>query len=273
MKTVRIRRGNQVKNNIPPQGLVDQIKKGKLKNSDEISSDGKKWIRLDQHPQLTNYFSGPAIEKKEMIRESGSSGLLKGFCLGMAVAIALIISYNLYQSQSDNNKKIEQFANTSTAYADTSKISDKSTLQAGALDSDVKSNLHNLYLACKAYWADEGPRKPCTLAIAKGKDYGFILSSDVEIKIRNFYEEDFLAGARHKEMDAYYYQINSGANIILKQCPLKPQYYELSNRRLNSIFIIYGWHVKHIGQMKGLKILAPQMYILSPHMVLFSLQM
>ncbi|MCH7499237.1 MAG: hypothetical protein IH886_04405 [Nitrospinae bacterium] len=66
MKTVKIRRGNQVKNNIPPQGLVDQIKKGKLKNSDEISSDGNKWIRLDQHPQLAKYFKSQSIPNTQI---------------------------------------------------------------------------------------------------------------------------------------------------------------------------------------------------------------
>ncbi len=33
--------------------------------------------------------------------------------------------------------------------------------KARAYDSDVKSNMHNIYLACKAYWADSGSaRRP-----------------------------------------------------------------------------------------------------------------
>lgn len=70
MKTVMIRRGDKINKNVPSQYLVDQIKKGALKNSDEISTEGTKWIRLDQYPQLAKYFkiqpiSNPQISDSE----------------------------------------------------------------------------------------------------------------------------------------------------------------------------------------------------------------
>lgn len=70
--------------------------------------------------------------------------------------------------------------------------------------SDVKSNLRLVFSACKAYWAEEGSQKPCTLAIAKSKRYGFKQSSQVEIVIEYFLERNFFAKAKHKKMDVYY---------------------------------------------------------------------
>lgn len=53
--------------------------------------------------------------------------------------------------------------------------------KARAYDSDVKSNLHNLYMACKAYWADSGSDASCTLDIALQKNYGYIQSAAVTV--------------------------------------------------------------------------------------------
>ena len=53
--------------------------------------------------------------------------------------------------------------------------------KARAYDSDAKANLHNIYLACKAYWADEGSITACTQVIAVGTAYGYIQSSNVSI--------------------------------------------------------------------------------------------
>jgi len=48
-------------------------------------------------------------------------------------------------------------------------------------DSDAKSNLHNIYVACKAYWGIEGSGNTCTLTIAKKTTWGYIQSSDVSV--------------------------------------------------------------------------------------------
>jgi len=48
-----------------------------------------------------------------------------------------------------------------------------------AYDSDVKSNIHNVYLACKAYWGDSGSGVSCTTTIALLSTYGYLQSKDV----------------------------------------------------------------------------------------------
>ena len=40
-----------------------------------------------------------------------------------------------------------------------------------AYQSDSKANLHNLFLACKAYWADEGGTSDCAVAAVTGGTY------------------------------------------------------------------------------------------------------
>jgi type IV pilus assembly protein PilA len=50
-----------------------------------------------------------------------------------------------------------------------------------AYDSDAKANLHNIYLACKAYWADEGASSSCTSTFYNMTTYGYIQSTDVSI--------------------------------------------------------------------------------------------
>jgi len=55
--------------------------------------------------------------------------------------------------------------------------------KARAYDSDVKSNIHNIYLACKAYWADSGSGGACTQATALLTTYGYIQSSAVSIGV------------------------------------------------------------------------------------------
>jgi len=53
--------------------------------------------------------------------------------------------------------------------------------KARAYNSDAKSNLHNLYLGCKAYWADEGSADACTLAQVSRTTYGYVQSTSVDI--------------------------------------------------------------------------------------------
>jgi len=57
IKLVIIRRGAITTPNIPTQKLVSFIRKRVLLGADEISSDGKNWIRVDRHYQLRKYFS------------------------------------------------------------------------------------------------------------------------------------------------------------------------------------------------------------------------
>ena len=50
-----------------------------------------------------------------------------------------------------------------------------------AYDSDAKANLHNIYIACKAYWGDSGSSANCTSAYYSTTTYGYIQSADVSV--------------------------------------------------------------------------------------------
>jgi hypothetical protein len=50
-----------------------------------------------------------------------------------------------------------------------------------AYNSDAKANLHNMYLACKAYWSDSGSEQNCNADQYNTTTYGYIQSIDVSI--------------------------------------------------------------------------------------------
>jgi prepilin-type N-terminal cleavage/methylation domain-containing protein len=50
-----------------------------------------------------------------------------------------------------------------------------------AYDSDSKANLHNIYLACKAYWADSGSQATCDISQFTLTTYGYIQSAAVSL--------------------------------------------------------------------------------------------
>lgn len=54
--TVQFRRGTKVSKGVPIKQVIPGIKSGKLLGSDEISTDGLKWMRLDKTPHLAKYF-------------------------------------------------------------------------------------------------------------------------------------------------------------------------------------------------------------------------
>lgn len=83
-----------------------------------------------------------------------------------------------------------------------------------AYKSDAKANLHNLFLACKAYWADNAGTSPCTTAIAAGTTYGFVASSDVTSAVGTGTETAFSATALHgADGDATTFTVDSAGNI------------------------------------------------------------
>ena len=57
IKLVMIRRGAITTPNVPTQKLVSFIRERVLLGADEISGDGKNWIRVDRHYQLRKFFS------------------------------------------------------------------------------------------------------------------------------------------------------------------------------------------------------------------------
>ena len=48
-------------------------------------------------------------------------------------------------------------------------------------DSDAKANLHNIYIACKAYWGDSGSAATCDSTQYLSTTYGYIQSADVSV--------------------------------------------------------------------------------------------
>ena len=59
-----IRRGETKVTNVSSQNLITFIRRKVLLGTDELSGDGKNWIRIDRHYQLRKYFprdeEGPA---------------------------------------------------------------------------------------------------------------------------------------------------------------------------------------------------------------------
>ncbi len=56
LKTVILRRGDQVLISVSTRKLVPGIEQGKLFPTDEISSDGIDWVQLGEHKQLYAWF-------------------------------------------------------------------------------------------------------------------------------------------------------------------------------------------------------------------------
>ena len=66
-KQVSIRRSGKVERNVMAHLLISGIKQGKLKKDDEISTDEKSWVRLDQHSQLSSYFSTEDLSRESSL--------------------------------------------------------------------------------------------------------------------------------------------------------------------------------------------------------------
>ena len=65
LKVVMIRRGNSNISDVLADNLITFIRKNILLGTDELSGDGKNWVRVDQHYQLRKYFS--SNEKEEAL--------------------------------------------------------------------------------------------------------------------------------------------------------------------------------------------------------------
>ena len=67
LKLVMIRRGETKVTNVSSQNLITFIRRKVLLGTDELSGDGKNWIRVDRHYQLRKYF--PCDEEGPATRE------------------------------------------------------------------------------------------------------------------------------------------------------------------------------------------------------------
>ncbi len=82
-----------------------------------------------------------------------------------------------------------------------------------AYNSDSKTNLHNMYLACKAYWGDV-PAGNCTLAQSKATSYGYIQSTNVTVTAGGTTTETgFTATAVHTAPGSTTFTIDANGNI------------------------------------------------------------
>ena len=81
-----------------------------------------------------------------------------------------------------------------------------------AYDTDSKTTLHNIYLACKAFWTDNGGSTSCTTSAAAGSDFGFVASTSAPVTIGNGTETLFAAKAKHAD-SANTFSIDSSGNI------------------------------------------------------------
>lgn len=81
-----------------------------------------------------------------------------------------------------------------------------------AYDADSKANLHNLYLACKAYYTDN-PGDDCSVGDASSASYGFQASANVTVGLTNADEANFLATASHAYRAGVTFQIDGSGNI------------------------------------------------------------
>ena len=83
--------------------------------------------------------------------------------------------------------------------------------KARAYDTASKADLHNLYLACKAYWSDDGSDQSCTTSVASGANYGFSPSPGVTANASGN-ETGWSATAKHASSSSTF-TMNASGNI------------------------------------------------------------
>ena len=81
--------------------------------------------------------------------------------------------------------------------------------KARAYDTASKADLHNLYLACKAYWSDNGSDKDCSSTSVQGANYGFAPSTGVAVNASGN-ETGWAATAKHSSSTAQFRMDQSG---------------------------------------------------------------
>ena len=83
--------------------------------------------------------------------------------------------------------------------------------KARAYDTASKADLHNIYLACKAYWSDSGSDQSCSETEAGGANYGFTASPSVTVSASGD-ETGWSATAKHASSSTTF-TMNASGNI------------------------------------------------------------
>ena len=81
-----------------------------------------------------------------------------------------------------------------------------------AYDSDAKANLHNLFLACKAYWGDYTGGDTCDEILMTTTTYGYNQSAKVNVAIGVATEEAYDATGQHIA-STNVYSMDSAGNL------------------------------------------------------------
>jgi len=73
-----------------------------------------------------------------------------------------------------------------------------------AYEYNARSNLREIYLACKAYWAVHGSENSCTQQFYKSIAYGYIPSAEIVVRAGGN-KNDFHGIAGHINGDSWYW--------------------------------------------------------------------
>ena len=83
--------------------------------------------------------------------------------------------------------------------------------KARAYDTASKADLHNIYLACKAYWSDSGSDQGCSTSSVQSANYGFAPSTGVTVSASGD-ETSWSATANHASSSTTF-TMNASGNI------------------------------------------------------------
>lgn len=92
--TILVRRGDKVVKDFPTKLLIPNIKNKKLLGSDEISADGGKWVRLDRHRQLEQFFQPQNPQTNSETASDSPSASPPGFDAQMAELAEMLREIN-----------------------------------------------------------------------------------------------------------------------------------------------------------------------------------
>lgn len=84
-------------------------------------------------------------------------------------------------------------------------------------NKEAESNLHQIYMACKAYWTDHGSENSCTQQFYKSTSYGYTQSAEVVVQAGGD-EINFYGIAAHINGNSWYW-INPKGKISELEVP------------------------------------------------------
>lgn len=83
--------------------------------------------------------------------------------------------------------------------------------KARAYDAESKTELHNIFLACKGYWLDNGPSNDCSTTLISGSAYGYVQSTNISIALSG--NENLLSGTATSSQTGNTYYLTSSGKI------------------------------------------------------------